>query len=216
MNKQLKKMVGVLLGLVFLLIGCLIATAIVGAMVGGETIKESKVPECSDPTDSRCDPSKVVSVDTVESYTPSVYALASASIEQLGELDRVTAYVDMRAAAVGAIVGATHKVTSAYKDTATHVVLITPNGYTIDLDSAAGTGTITMDGVAYPILETLPDESTSRRLAEISEVPIVPTPTGRQLVKHHAERRKLGERRNMWGGALMTSGSFTMMAAGGT
>ena len=50
LNKQLKKMVGVLVVFVLLLLGCLTATAIVGAMVGGEAIKEAKVPDCADPS----------------------------------------------------------------------------------------------------------------------------------------------------------------------
>ena len=65
------------------------------------------------------------------------------------------------------------------------------------IDGTARTGTLAMDGAVYPIADALP--AGARRLAPAAdEGAVVP-----------AARRKL----NAFGGALMTSGSFTMMAA---
>ena len=51
LNKQLKKSVCVLLVLIFALLGVLGGISIGGAIVGGEAIKESKVPDCSTAVD---------------------------------------------------------------------------------------------------------------------------------------------------------------------
>jgi hypothetical protein len=209
LNRQLKKIVGLLFVAVFLLIGTLVGTSIAGAAIGGQSIKESKVPDCSDPdsNDARCDPSNVVKVGSVESFLPSVYDLAAAPPEQLSYLKDVTFYVDMTSApAVDAIVAATFKVAGAYKSSLTKAWLVTTNGYTISIDADAQSGTITMDGATYPVLEKVPEE-TSRQLAE---APVVETLTGKQLVAHHKDRKLFA-----YGGALMTSGSFTMMASTG-
>ena len=64
-----------------------------------------------------------------------------------------------------------------------------------------------MDGATYPVSETLP--TGGRRLETTPDAPMAALVTGRQLAKHHDEERRL------FGGALMTSGSFTMMAGGG-
>ena len=80
-NKQLHKMVAGLVVVVFLLIGALVGTSIVGAVVGGERIKESKVPDCSDP--EQCDSSNVVNVGTVESYVESIFDLPAAPTNQV-------------------------------------------------------------------------------------------------------------------------------------
>jgi len=147
-----------------------------------------------------------VRTGAVESFTPSVFALATAPPEQLAYLRDVTMYIDMSAApAVGGHVGATFKVSGAYKISATKAWLVTTSGYTIELDADAQTGAITMDGATYPVLEAVP-EAAGRRLAE---VPMLETLSGRQLAAHHDARRLSFSR------ALMTSGSFTMMAAAG-
>jgi hypothetical protein len=63
-NKRLGRSVFGLMGLVVLLIGALVGVSISGAMVGGETIKESHVPDCSSPESplysaARCAPENV-------------------------------------------------------------------------------------------------------------------------------------------------------------
>jgi len=210
LNKQLKKMVCAAFVVVLLLIGALVGTSIAGATIGGEAIKESKVPDCSDSSsyDPRCDPAKMVRVGGVESFVSSVFDLAKAPTEQLAYLRDVTLYVDMSASAtVGGVVAATHKIGGAYKRSPTSAFLVTTSGYTIALDADAQSGTITMDGTTYPVSEDAP--ANGGRALE--QVPTVPTMSGRELAQHHENRRALG----LFGGSLMTSGSFTMMAAGG-
>ena len=120
-------------------------------------------------------------------------------------------YVDMSAsAAVGGPVEATFKLAGAYKRSDTQAYLRTTDGSTIFLDAEARTGTLTLDGATYPVSEEEPTTEGGRRLATSgADTPIVATVTARQLAQRHSERRKL------FNGALMTSGSFGMMAAGG-
>jgi len=209
-NKQLHKMVAGLVVVVFLLIGALVGTSIVGAVVGGERIKESKVPDCDDPLfkgTARCAQGNVVRTGQVESYYPTIFYLATGKTEQLANLKDVTFYVDMTAdASVGGAVEATFKVSGAYKRDDKTVHVVTNNGYKITLDSTTQSGSIVIDGVTYPVLDT--PTAGGRRLETAADVPILETVSGRGLAEHHTERRKL------FTGALMTSGSFTMMAAG--
>ena len=125
-------------------------------------------------------------------------------------------YVDMTSApAVGRVVEATFKLAGAYKFSNTKATLMTTNGYTIELDQTAQSGTIAMGGSTYAVHNDEPDSSSGRRLETTGEM--AETMSGRQLAEHHLERRrKLSNRRqSYYGGALMTSGSFTMMASGG-
>ena len=67
-------------------------------------------------------------------------------------------------------------------------------------------GTTAMDGATYPVLDELPAEG--RRLVA-GDAPMLETVSGRQLAEKHDDRR----RKLSFHGALMTSGSFTMMAS---
>ena len=225
-NNRLHKMVAVLVVVVFLLIGALIGTSIVGAVVGGERIKESKVPDCDDPLfkgTARCAQGNLVRTGQVESYYPTIFYLATGKTEQLANLKDVTFYVDMTAdASVGGAVEATFKVAGAYKRDDKTVHVVTNNGYKITLDSTSQSGSIVMNGATYPVLDTPP--AGGRRLETAADVPILETVSGRELAERHTERRKLfqdalvtqgTDRRKLFQGALMTSGSFTMMAASG-
>ena len=69
---------------------------------------------------------------------------------------------------------------------------------------------VTTDGATYPVSEAPPDAG-GRRLETSPDTPAAVLLTPRQMVEHHQHRRKL----NAFGGSLMTSGSFTMMAGGG-
>lgn len=211
-NKRLGKQVTFLSILTVLLIVALTGVATVGAMLGGETIKESKVPDCSDPStpeeEDMCAPGNTVSTSSVQSYYPAIFDLASAPTEQLAEMKELTTYVDMTTGPAGGAVEATFKVAGAIKSSATTASLFTTNGFTIALDSDAQTGELTMNGATYPVLEEMPAEG--RRL-NTEDTQMVGTLTGKQLAKHHLERR----RKLNFAGALMTSGSFTMMAASG-
>ena len=119
-------------------------------------------------------------------------------------------YVDMTSdPAIGGAVEATFKVAGAYKRTETTVYIVTTNGYKIALHADTNTGTITMDGATFPVLDTPPSTGGRRLETSGAQAAVLETKTARQMAEVHEERRKL------FTGALMTSGSFTMMAAGG-
>ena len=143
-------------------------------------------------------------------------------------------YVDMTSdPAIGGAVEATFKVAGAYKRTETTVYIVTTNGYKIALHADTNTGTITMDGATFPVLDTPPSTGGRRLETSGAQAAVLETKTARQMAEVHEERRKLfqgalmtsgsftmmaagsGDRRKLFTGALMTSGSFTMMAAGG-
>jgi hypothetical protein len=216
--KRMGRTIMGLSGLVVLLILTLGGVSIAGAVVGGEAIKESKVPDCSDPkvTDKRCDPGNLVSVGQVESFTDSLFDLTSAPINQLSYLREVSFYIDLTAdAQVGGAVEATYKVAGAFKRTNNKLFLETTNGHTISIDAASKTASINMNGVSYPVHQTDPTASSGGRkletLVDGDEPPMLPTLSGKQLaMKREENRRKLG-----FFSALQTSGSFTMMQAGG-
>ena len=82
-QKRMGRTIWGLSGLVVLLIVALTGVSIAGAVVGGEAIKESKVPDCSDPDPTQCDGSNVVNVATVESYVESIFDLPAAPTNQV-------------------------------------------------------------------------------------------------------------------------------------
>jgi len=193
---------------IFFLIGAMLGMSI----VAGEAVKESKVPSCSDPDSASCNPNGLVRVGTVESFVASVFDLPRAPTESLAYMKALTTYVDMTASAtVGGAVEATFAIAGAYKRSDTRVFLETASGHTIDIDADAQTASITMSGVTYPVSDTLP-ATAGRRLETTAEASMPATLTGKQLAEHHLDRHR---RQLNFGGALMTSGSFTMMAAGG-
>ena len=212
-TKRLGRTVFGLAGLVVLLILALVGVSISGAIVGGEVIKESKVPDCSDPgwaNSARCSPSGLVSVGVVESFVESIYELPSVPTNQLAYLKDATMYVDMSTnAAVGGPVEATFKLAGAYKRSDTKAYLRTQDGSTIEIDATARTGTITIDGVSYPVSDEAPASSAGRKLETAAEPLMAPTLTAKQLATRHTDKN----RRKLFSGALMTSGSFSMMAA---
>ena len=64
-----------------------------------------------------------------------------------------------------------------------------------------------MEEQTFPVLDTPPKNG---RQLVTNDPTIIGTMTGRQLASQHSQRRKL-----TFAGALMTTGSFTMMAATG-
>jgi len=210
--KRMGRTIFGLAGLVVLLVLALVGVSIAGAIVGGETIKESKVPSCAGPdaSDPRCSAGNIVHTASVESFTPSIFALPTASTNQLAYLKDLTMYVDMTSdPAIGGAVEATFKVAGAYKRTDTTAYVVTTNGFKIALHSDSQTGTISMDDTTFPVLDS-PPSSGGRRLETLAEAPVLETKTARQMAVAHESRRKLN-----FAGALITSGSFTMMAATG-
>jgi len=208
LNKQLKKFLLLMFFIVIIVVGALVGSSVTGAVIGGESIKEAKVPDCSKGDDPRCDPGNVVHTAPVESFVSSIFDLPAVPTEQLAYLRDVTMYVDMSAAAVGGAVEATFKLAGAYKRSDTQAYLVTANGYTIELDGANKVGSIEMDGAKYPVSEEPP--TAGRKLETTPFAPMAATKSGRQLAEHHEQRREL-----YFGGSLMTSGSFTMHATGG-
>jgi hypothetical protein len=207
-----------LVGLIVLLVLTLGGVSLASVMVGGEAIKETKAPDCSNPSenDSRCDPTNLVSVGQVESFTDSLFDLPTAPLNQLAYLKDVSFYVDMTSdAAVGGAVEATYKVAGAYKRSNDKVILETTNGHKLTIDAAAQTASITMNGVSFPVHQEDPTATSGGRrletLVDGMEPPMLNTLSGKQLaMKREEKRRKLG-----YFSALETAGSFTMMQAGG-
>jgi len=236
-KKRQGRTIFALAGLAGLLVLMLGAVSITGAVVGGEAIKESKVPNCDDPsvTDNRCSVGNIVHTGSIESFYPTIFALATGATNQLAYLKDLTMYVDMTSdPAIGGAVEATFKVAGAYKRTETTVYIVTTNGYKIALHADTNTGTITMDGATFPVLDTPPSTGGRRLETSGAQAAVLETKTARQMAEVHEERRKLfngalmtsgsftmmaagtGDRRKLFSGALMTSGSFTMMAASGS
>jgi hypothetical protein len=216
-NKRMGRTIWGLIALVAVLVLALLGVSIAGAVVGGEAIKESKVPDCSNPSEEdeeRCDPANLVSVGQVESFTDSLFLLPTAPINQLSYLREVSFYVDMTDDAdVGGLVEATYKIAGAYKRSNDKLVLETTNNHKIVIDAAAQSASIKMNGISYPVHETEP-ESSGRKLETLvdgMEPPLLPTFSSKQIaIRREENRRKLG-----FFSALQTSGSFTMMQAGG-
>jgi hypothetical protein len=205
-NKQLKKFVGLMVLFVVLLIFALCGTAIVGAVAGGNAIKESHVHDAEKVRDGQ-----PVATASLESFA-TIWQLPAADTNVLAYMRDITFYADLSAkAGVGGVVEATFKLAAAYKRSDTQLFLETLAGHTIEIDGAAKTGTITMGGVAYPISDALPTTSAGRKLEvdTLDNLPDAPLMTRRELAVEHAKKRELS-----FGGALMTSGSFTMMASG--
>ena len=187
-----------------------LASIFIVSMLAGETIKESKIPDCSDPAmdDTRCKSQGLTHVGSVESYSPNIWGLAAGPTNQLSSIKDLAMYIDMTAdPAEKGVVEATFKITGAHKSSATVATFYTAQGFKIKLDSSAQSGTITMEEQTFPVLDTLPKNG---RQLVTNDPTMIMTMTGRQLANQHSERRKLS-----FAGALMTSGSFTMMAATG-
>ena len=190
---------------IFLLIGAMLGMG----LVAGEAVKENRNPDCDE---GGCDPSRLVSVGSVESFVDSIFDLPAAPTNQLAYLKSLTMYVDMsttsNALLPAALVESSFKIAGAFKPSDTEAYLVTDNGYTIMLDASARTGTVTIEGETFAVTDQL-TEASRRSLKTSADPQLVPTLSGRKLAEQHEERRRL------WGGSLMTSGSFTMMASGG-
>jgi len=151
----------------------------------------------------------------VESFVESIYDLPSVETNQLAYLNDVALYMDMTSKpAIGGVVEATFKVSGAYKRSDTVAYLVTPNGYTITLDATARTGTVSIDGVDYPVLEEAPEATATggRRLETSDDVPVVPLYSGRQVAEKQINSRRRLARRAAF---LSTSGSFNLASGGG-
>ena len=82
------------------------------------------------------------------------------------------------------------------------VTLKTPSGEKVTIRATSQNGEVTMDGTTYPISATLPASCQS-------SMPC----SGRRLNGDLDGHEVRSSRRLNFGGALMTSGSFTMMSS---
>ena len=85
--------------------------------------------------------------------------------------------------------------------------LKTSSGEKVTIRSTSQNGEVTMDGTTYPISDTLPASCQSSMPCSAS---------GRRLNGDLDGHEVRSSRRLNFGGALMTSGSFTMMSSSGT
>ena len=140
-------------------------------------------------------------VDTIESNA-GLFDLPAVDMASLAKMKDVVFYVDLTTLpAAGAWAEATFKVAGVYKTSANQCTIKTTSGESVVIDRAAQSGELHMGGQTYPIAQTCTGTcSVDRRKLEEDVAP--PVFTG--------PRRKLG-----FFSALQTSGSFTMMQAGG-
>jgi hypothetical protein len=194
-NKNLGKKVTALSVLSVVLLLLLTAVSVVGAVVGGNSIKESHVDGTRVMTDKT---GEAVGVATaVEAH--GLWTLPTLSVEVLGNFKTLMFYIDMTAnPEVGTWSVASTRPTTMYKKSAEKLVLVTSEGFKITVDSKAKVGSIEMSGVSYPIAEEAPP--TSRRSLQALMDP------------EPAEGAPPMRRRRLRRGGLSTQGSFTMTA----
>lgn len=118
-NKNMGRVIAALLVAIMLALASIFATNI----IAGEAIKESKIPDCSDPStdDARCNPTGLTHVGTVESYAPSIFDLPAAPTNQLSKIENLAMYIDMTAGTKGGVAESTFKIVGAVKSSATQV-----------------------------------------------------------------------------------------------
>ena len=207
-NKMLSKGICGLFVLIVLLIGALAGVSIAGAVVGGESIKESHVSETAEDSTMTSKQGKVVSVgQALVNY--GLWDLPRLDIIELAKFKALEVYVDMTTnPAVGGWSLAFFTPAAGYKMTANKVMLLTSDGSEIEVDGEARVGTATIRGTAYPISDTGPTDDGARRelLDEIDNTPVPESIPPRDSGSNR-HRRQLGRR-----GSLMTMGSFTMVA----
>ena len=111
----------------------------------------------------------------------------------LAKMKDIVVYANLTSLAeVGSWVEMTMKISGVYKADANKAFLRTNSGETLAIDRAAKSGTVKIDGTAYPITDTLP---AGRRLNTVpSQPPVLSGP-----------RRQLGR-----GGFLAATGSFRL------
>lgn len=169
---------------------------------------------------------EAVMVDTVESFA-SLWDLTELSTETLAYLKSLTLAVDMSPdSTVGGWAEMTVKVAGAYRaqGSTTAVFITTGEGYIVQLDSANEAASITMGSVSYELDAGSVDADVRRRRLVARERGELSADGGVRLLSREeytttwlAESSKANgqDRRLNFAGALMTSGSFTMMAASG-
>jgi len=195
---RLGKQVSVLAGVVILLIVCLTGVAVLGSIVGGESIKESHVTGST--MTSKSGAAVAVAQATVD-Y--SIWDLPALTTKKLGDFNSLEFYIDMTASpAVQQWTMAVTRPTTAYKKATDKLVLITSEGYQIDIDAGAKAATIAMQGTTYPISDEGPASTLSRRL--LTEQLETPEPKPMQPQQRRVLRRAA---------FLKTNGGFSVKSS---
>ena len=181
---MLKKFSGALFFIVLLLTGALFGVS----LAAGETLKENHV-KGGTMTDLT---GQAVQVDQVESTT-TLWDIPALGTNDLAKMKDIVFIADLtNLAEVGSWVEMTMKISGVYKADANKAFLRTNSGETLAIDRAAKSGTVKIDGTAYPITDALP---AGRRLNTVpSQPPVLSGP-----------RRQLGR-----GGFLAATGSFRL------
>lgn len=154
-----------------------------------------------------------VQVDTVESVA-GLWDLAQVPLPTFSKIKTVGLFMDVknyRGMPDGLYQGE-FKISGAYKQTDDVVFLSTYEGYMITINGTSTTGKIQMEAHEFPIYNT---KDKSRRLGSVCDGETPCMPKGRAQLRTEEGRAEDGRRLTAFGGALMTSGSFTMMSGGG-
>ena len=164
-----------------LMVSVLVITILVGSMLAvsiaaGEMVKESHVKESQAGQGDAMMMDKngrAIKVDVAQSEY-SLFDLPSMPQERVATIERLELYINTTGHPElgNGIVWSTFLVSSAIKFTEETVAFYTPSGSVVNLDATTKTGTITMDGVSYPVSdedssdvpETTPSDSGRRRL----------------------------------------------------
>jgi len=188
-GKSLKKVIA---GLVVGLVGVVCALLVIVVMAN-ELSKENHTVGGTMVTNN-----EAVQVGLIES-TMTIWDVPAVPTNTLAKMNDLVFYADLTTLAqVGSWVEMSAKIGRSYKADANKVFLTTYSGDTIAIDREAKSGTIEIDGTAYPISDALP--ARSRRLNTVASTPPKMTPGGR---------------RELFGfGGMMTSGSTMAQSSG--
>ena len=181
------------------------------SLIAGMALKDTKVQGS---TMMALDGS-VMQVDSCESNT-GLFDLPAVDTATLAKLKDLVFYVDLTAlAGAGAWAEATFKVAGVWKINNDVATIKMTSGESVTIRRAAKTGELLMNGASYPVSDkctgTCSVQGSSRRLRTDNAVTEPVEFTGPRSGAVGTPRgRKLG-----FFSALQTSGSFTMMQAGG-
>jgi len=170
-NAMLKKFSGALFFIVLLLTGALFGVS----LAAGEALKENHI-KGGTMTDLT---GQAVKVDEIESTT-TLWDIPALGTNDLAKMKDIVFIADLtNLAEVGSWVEMTMKISGVYKADANKAFLRTNSGETLTIDRAAKSGTVKIDGTAYPITDTLP---AGRRLNTVPSQPPVLSGPRRQLL----------------------------------
>merc|ERR1719473_1608889 len=167
-------------------------------LVAGMALKDSKVAGSTMTALN----GQAMQVDTVESNT-GLFDLPAVDTATLAKMKDIVFYVDLTAlAGAGAWAEATFKVAGVWKVNNDVATIKMTSGESVTIRRAAKTGALLMDGVSYPVSDICTGTCSvgARKLS---------TDT------HSSPPMFVGKRNLGFFSALQSSGSFTMMQAGG-